>query len=143
EGPGWVTTLEAQVAVASAFDAVRREGALWAAARETPVGELRENSEVRRTIYLLSATRRQLLYTVTAARPDPCVTWTEPTPASPEEVQSFMDAISKDSSGARPPRSVYKVDITVRERTEVEEGGKKQFHQLDLGLLDRQLTITA
>jgi hypothetical protein len=143
ETPGTVTTLEAQMAVVPGFDAVRREGVdLWASARELPVGELRENAEFTRTVYLLSATRRQLLYTVTATRPDPCITWTEPVPASPEEVRAFTDFIRPDSP-ARPPRSVYKVDVTVRERVEVEEGGKRQLRQLDLGLLDRQLTITA
>src|SRR5207237_3097120 len=101
--------------------AIRPEGTQWAPARETPVGELRENSEVKRTIYLLSATRRQLLFTVTANHPDPCVTWTEPAPASPDELRAFADAIAKDSP-TRPPRSVYKVDVTVRERTEVDEG---------------------
>jgi hypothetical protein len=141
ETPGVVTKLEAQVTNVPAFDTVRREGNTWAPARETSVGELREKSEVKRTVYMLSPTRRHMLFTVTSNRPDPCITWTEPAPAGPEELQSFYDVI-KDTPHRRP-RSVYKVEITVRERTEVEEHGKKQLHQLDLGLLDRQLTIAA
>jgi hypothetical protein len=108
DAPGTNYHLETQSTAVPAFDAVRADGpAAFAPARETPVGELRENSEVRRTVYLVSATRRQLLYTVTAARPDPCITWSEPVLASPAEVQALVD-FPKDGPPRRP-RSVYKV----------------------------------
>lgn len=143
EGAGTVTELQAQTAIVPAFDLLRRDGpAAWVAALDLPVGELRENGEVKRTLFLVSATRKTHIFSVAIDHPDPCITWTDAVPATPEEVQSLLDIIPKEGS-ARRPKSVYKVVVTVRERTEWEVDGQKRFHQMDLGLIDRKLTITA
>lgn len=137
-------TLTAHSLAVPAFDVVRRDGSTgWAPAGDLNVGELRENGEGKRVVYLMSTTRRHLLYSLSTDRPDPCVTWTDPAPASTEEIQSLSDYFSQSGRPVRRLKSVYKLEVTVRERTETEAGGKKQFHQLDLGLLDRRLTVSA
>ena len=143
DSAGKAYRLETQTAIVPAFDVIRRDGPnKWAKADDLLFGELRENAEVKQVMYLVSATRRQFLYTVTGTQPDPCVTWTEPAPASEVEVQALLGSIPKEGSFRRP-RSVYKVEVTVRERTEAEADGKKQLRQLDLGLLERRLTVSA
>ena len=136
-------TLQADTMVVAAFDAVRREGpAGFATAAILPVGELRENGEVTREVLLFSYTRRQLLYSVSADAPDPCVTWTQPVPASDEEARPLFEYIAREGKMG-PPKSVYKMAVTIRERAEVEAGGKRQFHQLDLGAIERRLNVAA
>jgi hypothetical protein len=143
ESAGTVTKLEAQTVIVPAFDLVRRDGpAAWVAAPDLPVGELRENGEVRRTVYLLSATRKTQIYSMSIDRPDPCISWTEAMPATPEEVQSLLNTIPKEGA-ARRPKSVYKIEVTVHERVEAEVDGKKQLRQMDLGLIERRLTVAA
>jgi hypothetical protein len=144
DGPPAQYKLLVHTLVVPAFDLVRRDGPTgWAPAGDLNVGELRENGEGKRVVYLMSTTRRHLLYSVTTDRPDPCVTWTDPAPASTEEVRSLSDYFSQAGRPVRRLKSVYKLEVSVRERTEVAAGGKKQFHQLDLGLLDRRLTVSA
>ncbi|HEX3147941.1 MAG TPA: hypothetical protein VHR66_07640, partial [Gemmataceae bacterium] len=126
-----------------AFDLLRRDGpSQWVTAADLPVGELRENAEVVRTLYLISSTRKTQIYSLTIDKPDPCITWTEAMPATPEETQSFFDTIPKESA-ARRPKSIYKINVTVRERTEIEVDGKKQLRQMDLGLIERKLLVSA
>lgn len=132
--------------IVPAFDLVRRDGpADWGPVKEKTLqlGELRENGEARRTVYMASTTRSQFVYRVESDRPDPCVTWTEPVPATAEEIRSLSDSFNQPGRMNRRVQSVYKFEVTVRERCETEAGGKKQLHQLDLGLLDRRLTLTA
>jgi hypothetical protein len=94
-------------------------------------------------VFLFSHTRRQLLYSLSADRPDPCVTWTEPVPASEDEVRALTEFIGREGKAAARPKSVYKTVVTVRERVEVEADGKRQLHQLDLGAFERRLTVSA
>lgn len=132
--------------IVPSFDLVRRDGpTAWGPVSEKTLqlGELRENSEARRTVYMASTTRTQFVYRVATDRPDPCVIWTEPAPASAEEVQALSDFFNQPGRPNRRIRSVYKFEVTVRERCETDAGGKKELHQLDLGLLDRQLMLTA
>jgi len=93
-------------------------------------------------VFLFSYTRRQLVYSVSADHPDPCVTWTEPAPASEDEVRALGEFMGREGKTVRP-KSVYKTVVTVRERVEVEADGKRQLRQLDLGVLERPLVITA
>jgi hypothetical protein len=104
---------------------------------------LRENAAVTRQIYLLSTTRRQHVFRMSVDQPDPCLTWTEPVPASAEETEALADSLRQAAGKARHPKSLYKFEVTLRERTDAGSGGKSEFHQLDLGLLDRRLTISA
>ena len=144
DAPGAQYTLEANSVAVPSFDLVRREGPdAWAPVPDLSVGDLRENGEARRVLYLLSTTRRDVVYRVSINHPDPCVTWTEPVPASAEEVRSLSDFFNQPGRPVRRLKSVYRFEVSVRERTESEAGGKKQFHQLDLGLLDRRLTVSA
>ena len=141
DGVGTVTTLEAQVTNVPAFDVIRREGpSTWVRAREVTFGELRENAAVTRTVYLVSPTRRHILFTTETSHADPCVTWTDPAPAAPDEVQALGDFLSRDGNQRRP-RAVYRMDVTVRERAQATDGGRTQVRQLDLGLLDQRLTV--
>jgi hypothetical protein len=43
----------------------------------------------------------------------------------------------------RKIKCMYRMEVTVRERTEGEAGGKKELRQLDLGRFDRKFTIAA
>jgi hypothetical protein len=143
DAPATRYTLQADTMVVAAFDAARREGpSAFATAATLPVGDLRENGEVKREVYLFSHTRRQLVYSVSADHPDPCVTWTDPVPADEDEVRALTDFLTRDGKSARP-KSVYKMVVAVRERVEVEAGGKRQLHQLDLGVVERRLTVSA
>jgi hypothetical protein len=127
-----------------AFSAVRRIGpAAWELAPEVQVGELRAGGEARRSIYLLSATRRYPTYSVRADKSNPCLSWSDPVPASPEEFQSLADYFSQPGHPPRRPLSLFRVDVTVRERADTNEGGKPVSHQLDLGLLDMRFTVAA
>jgi hypothetical protein len=58
-------------------------------------------------------------------------------------VQSLSDYFNQPGRPFRRIKSVYRLEVAVRERTEAEAGGKKRFHQLDLGLVDRRLTVSA
>ena len=137
-----VYKLAAHTLTVPAFDALVRTGPTgWAPANELALGELRENGAVQRVVYLISTTRRHLLYSVTTDHPDPCVTWTDPVPAPAEEVQAVTEFMNQPGRAVRRPKSVYRMEVAVRERTEA--GGSKPFHQLDLGQLDRRLTVSA
>lgn len=137
-------TLEVTTMVVPAFDPLRREGTTgWSPVPDLSLGELRENGEAKREIYLLSSTRRQLVLRFSVDHPDPCLTWTEPVPASAEEVNALSEFVVKNGGTNRRPKSLYKFEVSLRERTEAESAGKTQFHQLDLGLLDRRLNIEA
>jgi hypothetical protein len=137
-------TLEVTTVVVPAFDLIRRDGVNgWAPVPDLSLGELRENGEAAREIYLVSTTRRQLVFRFAVDHPDPCLTWTEPVPASDEEVNALSEFVVKNGGTNRRPKSLYKFQVSLRERTEAQSGGKSQFHQLDLGLLDHRLGIEA
>lgn len=133
--------LGAEVNVVASFEPVRRDGSQWTSIRETSIGELRENGEVKQTIYLASFTRRYFLYTIDSERQTPCIAWTEPVPATDEEIASLNAHNRGTDDKLRRIQSLYKFEITVRERTEVASGQKKKLEQLDLGPIDRKLTI--
>jgi hypothetical protein len=136
--------LTANTIAVPAFSVVRRPGpGTWELAPDILVGELREGGEARRSIYLLSATRRYPEYSVRASKSNPCLSWSDPVPASAEEFQSLVDYFAQPGHPPRRPLSLYRVDVTVRERAETDEGGKKVTHQLDLGLFDMRFTIAA
>lgn len=137
-------TLEVTTMVVPAFDMIRRDGPTsWTPVSELSLGELRENGETKQQIYLLSTTRRQLVFRLSANQADPCLTWTEPVPASAEEINALSEFVAQKGATNRRPKSLYKFEVSLRERTEAESAGKTQFRQLDLGLLDRRLTIEA
>jgi len=142
EGTPDHTPLQANTIIVPAFDLLRRENAqVWAPTREISFGELRENSEARQELFMASSTRAQFLYQLNTLKEDPCVTWSQVVPATEEEVASFERfSRGKENSFSRL-RSLYKVVVTVRERMEVVVDGKKNFHQLDLGVLEQKLTI--
>jgi hypothetical protein len=133
--------LGAEMNVVPSFELHRLEGLQWASAREVSVGDLRENSEAKLTIYLASFTRSHLLYNVSSDHPTPCITWTEPVPATEEELASFIAHTRGTENLIRRVRNLSKIEFTVRERIEVATGDQKSFHQLDLGPVDRKLTI--
>ena len=135
------TSLQANTLVVPAFDLLRRDSAKgWVPSIEIPVGELRENGEARQEFFLASSTRTQFLYQLSTIKPDPCVTWSQVVPANEAEIASF-DEFSRSKENSVRLKSLYKVVVTVRERTEVVIDGKKQFHQLDLGVLEHKLSI--
>lgn len=136
------TPLQANSLVVPAFDLLHRDNPRnWTPTHEIQLGELRENSEVRHELFLASSTRPQFLYQISTAKPDPCVTWSEIVRATEAEVTAFEEfSRSKENSVSRL-RSLYKVVVTVRERTELMVDGKKQFHQLNLGVFEQKLTI--
>jgi hypothetical protein len=137
-------TLEVTTMVVPAFDPIRRDGTNgWAPVRELSLGELRENGEAKREVYLLSTTRRQLVFRLSVDQSDPCLTWTEPLPASAQELKALSEFVEKNGGTTRRPKSLYKFEVSLRERTPAESGAQRQFHQLDLGLLDRRLTVEA
>ena len=75
---------------------------------------------------------------------DPCVTWTAPVPATREDLASLADFVSRideREKPIRPPKSLYKVQVTVRERVKVP--GTEEVRQLDLGPVERRLTVSA
>lgn len=141
EKNGTMTVIGVETNVVPAFQPMRREGSQFFPAREVPVGELRENSTVKQTIYLVSTTRSYLLYTIDSERPSPCITWSDPVPVSDEEFIALSAHARGDENAIRRIKSAYKVELTVRERTEVTTGGKKEVVQLDLGPVDRKLTV--
>jgi hypothetical protein len=141
-------SLEAEIVVVPTFDVLARVGTdTWVPTRALPHGELRENSVSRYTVYLVSATRPQVLYSVDLDRPDPCISFSEPVPASEQELQSARAYAANLPADAPAPlrriKSLYKFEVTVRERVEVDEGGKKVIRQLDLGPLDRRMNVKA
>jgi hypothetical protein len=139
------TQLAVEANIAPAFGIVRRDGTNhWAATREASVGELLENGVSKHTIYLTSTTRSFLLPSVESDADDPCITWSKAVEASDEEMNSARQFTAQ--AGDKPMRRVkcmYKLDVTIRERTEVEVRGKKEMRQLDLGRFDRKFTIAA
>jgi hypothetical protein len=133
--------LTAKMQVVAAFEPMRREGPKWVGARDVSVGELHDNGVVKQTIYLVSFTRQYLLYSTQAERPTPCITWTEPVPATDEEFHAMTAQLRGAENNIRRIKSVYKFDITVRERADEAVGSKTEVHRLDLGPIDRKLTI--
>jgi hypothetical protein len=136
---GSMTVLGAETNVTNAFEPLRREGSQWATARDVSIGELRENGAVKQTIYLASFTRPYVLYALESERPTPCISWTDVVPATEEEFLSLIAHARGADNTIRRVKSLYKVEVTVRERAEVSTDGKKEVHQLDLGPIDRKL----
>jgi hypothetical protein len=144
DGPPSHTELTVQTAIVPAFQILKRTGPTqWTSARELPFGELRENGQARHTVFFASATRRLLVPSIATSKPDPCITWSEPVVASDEEVASLKEYARSNEASARAVRCLYKMEITVRERVEVVEDGKKRLYQLDLGPIDRKITATS
>ncbi|HKB00743.1 MAG TPA: hypothetical protein VKD90_00925 [Gemmataceae bacterium] len=137
--------LSADINVVPAFDIVRRDGPTrWWPARDAQVGDLREDAVATQEFYLYSSTRAHPVYSVAGDATDPCVTWTAPVPASREEWNSLLDFVSRiddREKQIRPPKSLYKVQVNVRERAKVP--GTDESRQLDLGPLERRLTVSA
>jgi hypothetical protein len=143
-GPPSHTQLAVETTIVPAFDVFRRTGpSQWVLARELPVGELRENSVVSHTIYLGSATRHYLVPSLSIGKPDPCITWTDPVRASDDELASVNEQLRASAAHLKGVRTLYKMQITVKERVEIMDGEKKQLRQLDLGPLDRKLVVSS
>jgi hypothetical protein len=135
--------LRADQNVVPAFELVRRTGPQkWAPLRDVDFGELVEHSVVQQDFYIASASRPYLLLTVASVNPDPCVTWTEAVPASLSELNSLGELLRTERPSPRP-KCLYRVQVTVRERVQGEAGSKSASRQLDLGLLDHRLTVSA
>jgi hypothetical protein len=134
--------LEAAINVVPAFDLIRRdESGKWVSVRELPFGDLVAEAVVRQDIFLTSTTRAHLLANIASEPSDACISWTEPVPASAAELESLQDYMKAEDK-ARRLKSVYKVQVTIRERVETDIGGKKEIHALDLGLLERKYTVS-
>jgi hypothetical protein len=140
--------LEADISVVPAFYPIRRSGpSTWAPVTELAMGDLGPGTVSTQEFFLASSTRSQLLYKAAADPADPGITVSDPVPASPAEWASLTDFIHQerkaedDKVSLRRPKSLYKVKVTVRERTEVL--GEKDPHHLDLGPLDRKLMVSA
>ncbi len=82
--------LGVDMSVVASFEPTRRVGSEWFPIREVAFGELRENGEVRHTIFLASFTRTHFLFNISTNRPTPCISWTEPVPATNEELESLL-----------------------------------------------------
>jgi hypothetical protein len=138
------TQLGVETNVVPSFSVVRRDGPnSWSATREVTVGELRENGVSKHTVYLASNTRSFLLLSLDLDPSDPCVTWTEPVPVSDQELLSARQFSAGEDQPLRRVKCMYKTEVTVREKTEVEVSGRKAVRQLDLGPFDRKLRIAA
>jgi hypothetical protein len=138
------TELKAAINVVPAFDVVRRdESGKWSPVRELPFGELVAESAVHQEFFISSTTRAHLLLNIASEPSDTCVTWTEPVPASANELTTLQDLTRGEDKSIRRVKSLYKVRVTVRERVVTNDGGKKEIHTLDLGLLERKLTVSA
>src|SRR5262249_38806838 len=141
--------LRANLTVVPAFQLFRRAGPnQWEPSRAADFGDLNENAVVKQTVYIGSPTRRFMDLRADADTTDPCVTWTDPVPASAEEISSFAaftreQVLRKGEGSPVEMRSMYKIEVTVRERVEAGTGGVPEARQLDLGLLERNLTIKA
>jgi len=138
------TELAVEARIVPAFSIIQRSGNQWAVNREVSVGELLESGVSKQTIYLSSTTRPFLLSSVESETNDPCITWGPAVEASEEEMNSARQY--SPTPGEKPMRRVkcmYRMEVTVRERTEVEVGGRKEIRQLDLGRFDRKFTIAA
>jgi hypothetical protein len=64
-------------------------------------------------------------------------------PASDQELFNLREFISRGEHPMRRIKTLYKTEVTVRERVEVDTGGKKELRQLDLGAFERKYTATA
>jgi len=138
------TQLGVETNVVPAFALIRRNSETqWSPSRDVVVGDLRENGVSTHTVYMSSSTRSFLLPTIESDKPDPCLTWTEPVPASDEELASARQFKSGEEQPMRRIKCLYKTQLTIRERVEVEVGGRKVMRQLDLGAFDRKLTVAA
>jgi hypothetical protein len=137
------TELGAATQVVPAFDIYRRDGRNWVSTRDVHVGELRENGYARQTVYLASTTRSHFLYSIVSDRPDPCISWSSATPATAEEIGSLSEHLRGQENALKRVKSLYKVDFDVHERMERTVGMRKELCQLDLGPVDRRLTVTA
>jgi hypothetical protein len=134
--------LDADVTVVPAFDLLRRDGPNhWTLTHDLPVGDLREDAVSTQQFFIASSTRAHPVYSVAGDASDPCVTWTDPVPATPEEVASLTDFTARlEEKSIRPPKSLYQVRVTVRERATAP--GAKEARQLDLGPLERRVTVS-
>jgi hypothetical protein len=142
--------LDADINVVPAFMSLRREGpGAWVPVLELPVGDLTENTASTQEFFLASSTRRQMAYTIAVEPPEPCVEVTSAVPATPDEWASLNAFLrtggarpgEEAKAGLRPPKSLYKVRVTVRERCAVP--GQAGPRQLDLGPLDQRLRVSA
>jgi hypothetical protein len=137
------TELGVETNVVPAFDMLKRDGAMWGTGREVTVGDLHENGVYKQTVYFGSATRPVLVMSIEGEVNDPCITWSEPVPASDQELLSLREFISRGEHPMRRIKTLYKTEVTVRERLEVDTEGKKELRQLDLGAFERKYTATA
>ena len=143
EATPWRDVLSAETDVVPAFDMMRHEGSEWKKIHELSVGELRENGVVKEVLYLASYTRAYALYTITAEHPTSCISWTDAVPATQDEIDDFNEFLRGKDNKLLHVQGLYKIEITVRERTNFERSGNKEFHQLDLGPLDQRFTVAA
>ncbi|HVK15005.1 MAG TPA: hypothetical protein VM597_40070 [Gemmataceae bacterium] len=133
--------LIADAVVVHAFDLFHREGADWKPVAELRVGELKRNAVARQTFYCLTTTRPTLVLSGELDPPDPCITVTGPTPATPEELRDFAAFTARQEKPYPEVKAMFRFDVTVRERLETEADGKRETRFLDLGPLDRKLVV--
>lgn len=135
--------LAAEITIISGYAAFRREGLTgWTSADTLQMGELRENGLAKQSFFLVSYTRSEGSYLVGLEHPDPCISIAAPVPATAEEMASLVANGAQVEGATRRPKSAYRVDVTVRERVEVDENGKKSTKHMDLGAFDRRLTVS-
>src|SRR5262245_7867472 len=88
------TQLGVESNVVPAFDVLRREGAAWASSRDVATGDLLENGVYKQIVYFASATRPVLVLSLENEVDDPCITWTEPIPATDAELTHLHEFVT-------------------------------------------------
>jgi hypothetical protein len=115
--------------------------------RSIRLGAMTPGAVVNREFYCSSKTRPELDLTITPrglGEHADLVSVSKPEPLSEAERADFARRNSGPDGG--PPlvlTSAYRVRLTVRERAQIEKGGKKVLDELDLGPFDFQLEVKA
>lgn len=141
------TDLTAEPVVVPAFELLRRElNNKWVPLvdRLVDIGELRRNSISKQWIYCYSPTRTYLGLDAKLDVTDPCMTIGPIVPAEPEELAALELYLAEVTKGVgRGVKALYKFELLVRERLESGEGANRQLSVLDLGPIDRTITMSA
>jgi hypothetical protein len=150
EEPPMHVQLLSHILVVSAFQTATRDlNGAWTPGGRLDFGDMTENANIKRSIYLYSTTQPLMTYSVSLeGDPDPCISFSKPEMASEEELQNLLNYSVKDEKGnenkvIRSVKSLYRIDVNVHERTTIEKNGKQEVKQLDLGVLDRRVMVSS
>ncbi|MEZ6143226.1 MAG: hypothetical protein R3B84_21890 [Zavarzinella sp.] len=144
-GNGFQDDVKAQGLVVPGFVIYRKEGDEWKNTNTWDFNELGSFQKTKDTFYCWSLTRRNLVLDVNFTNPahvgNPCVTMTQPEPASEAEYRSLVEFLREKKLTATDPQSLYKFDVQVAESVVVGEGDDKLTFQLDIGPLVRKMEV--